>query len=105
MSSNLLYNFNDKLSFNAAVALQDDSKAKLYTAKPVTPYVVPDRNNETVVNVKGFVDLGIGANYKINNKFAVFAKANNLLNNTSNGRFLYYQPIGLNVFGGLTYSF
>ncbi|HWW42427.1 TonB-dependent receptor [Pedobacter sp.] len=105
VSSNLLYNFNDKLSFNAAVAIQDDSKAKIYTAQPAVPYVIPDRDIESTVNVKGFVDLDVGAGYKINNKFSVFAKANNLLNNTTNGRFLYYQPIGVNVFGGLTYSF
>lgn len=105
VSSNLLFNFNDQLSFNAAVAIQDDSKAKLYNAQPVTPYVVPNKNIESTVNVKGFVDFGLGAAYKINNKFSVFANANNLFNNTSNGRFLYYQPIGVNVFGGLTYSF
>lgn len=104
VSSNLLYNFNDKLSFNAAVALQNDSKAKLYTAQPDAPYVIPNRANESVLNVKGFVDFGVGAAYKINNKFSVFVKANNLLNNT-NGRFLYYQPVGVNAFGGLTYSF
>ncbi|MEJ5963488.1 hypothetical protein [Pedobacter immunditicola] len=104
VSSNLLYNINDKLSFNAAVALQDDSKAKLYNAAPSSPYVVPNTDIERVVNIKGFVDLGIGASYKINNKFSVFANANNLLNN-KNGRFLYYQAIGFNGFGGLTYSF
>ncbi|MET3115427.1 hypothetical protein AAKU52_003176 [Pedobacter sp. CG_S7] len=104
VSSNLLFNFNDKLSFDAAIAIQDDTKAKLYLAQPDAPYVVPNPDNERVVNVKGFVDLGIGAAYKINNQFSVFAKANNLLN-TNNGRFLYYQAIGFNGFGGLTYSF
>ncbi len=104
ISSNALYNVNDKLSFNAAVAIQGDSKAKVYLAAPAAPYVLPDYNNESVVNVKGFVDLGFGAAYKINNQFSVFAKANNLLN-TKNGRYLYYQTIGFNAFGGLTYSF
>lgn len=105
VSSNLLYNITDKLNFNAAVAIQGESKAKIYSAQPAVPYVIPDRSIEQVVNMKGFVDLGIGAGYKINKQFSVFAKANNLLNNTTNGRFLYYQPIGINIFGGLTYSF
>jgi hypothetical protein len=104
ISSNALYNVNDKLSFNAAVAIQGDSKAKLYTAEPASPYVVPNHDIEAPVNIKGFVDLGFGAAYKINNQFSVFAKANNLLN-TKNGRYLYYQTIGFNGFGGLTYSF
>jgi hypothetical protein len=104
VSSNLLYNFNKKLSFNAAVAMQGDSKAKLYTAQPANPYLVPNRDIESIVSVKGFVDLGLGASYKINNKFSAFLKANNLLNKEYS-RYLYYQAIGVNVFGGVTYSF
>ena len=104
LSSNLLYNFNKKLNFTAAVAIQGESKAKLYTAQPATPYLIPDPSIETTVNVKGFVDLGLGAGYKINDKFSAFIRANNLLN-TENTRYLYYQAIGVSVFGGLTYSF
>ena len=104
INSNLLYNVNDKLSFNAAVVLQDDSKAKLYTAQPASPYLVPNRDIESVVNVKGFVDFSLGAGYKINKQFSAFVKANNILDN-NNGRYLYYQAIGFNGFGGITYSF
>lgn len=104
ISSNLLYNVTKKISFNAAVSIQEDSKAKVYTAAPAFPYSIPDKSIETIVNVKGFVDLGIGADYQINKQFSVFAKANNLLNSKYN-RFLYYPVIGLNVFGGVSYSF
>jgi len=104
LNSNLFYNVNDKLSFNAAVILQDDSKAKLYSAQPASPYTIPNRDTESVVNVKGFVDFSLGAGYKINKQFSAFVKANNILDN-NNGRFLYYQAIGFNGFGGLTYSF
>lgn len=104
ISSDLSYIFNKKLTLNAAVAIQDDSEAKLYTAAPASPYYTPDPTKETVVTVKGFVDLGVGASYKINNKFSAFARANNLLN-TKYSKYLYYQTIGTNIFGGLTYSF
>ncbi|MFD2288564.1 hypothetical protein GJU39_18255 [Pedobacter petrophilus] len=106
VSSNFLYTYNKKLSFNAAVVIQDDVKAKVNVQTPVNPlqYLVPNTGIERIETVKGFVDLGIGADYRINNKFSVFAKANNLLNSKYN-RFLYYQVNGLNVFGGLTYSF
>jgi len=106
VSSNFLYTYNKKLSFNAAVVIQDDVKAKVNVQAPVNPlqYLVPNTGIERIETVKGFVDLGIGADYRINNKFSVFAKANNLLNSKYN-RFLYYQVNGLNVFGGLTYSF
>ena len=106
VSSNFVYTFNKKLSFNAGVVVQDDVKAKLYLSAPVNPlqYVVPNTSIEEIVTVKGYVDLGIGADYKINNKFSVFAKANNLLN-TNYSRYLYYQVNGFNIFGGLSYSF
>ncbi|GGI25118.1 TonB-dependent receptor [Pedobacter mendelii] len=106
VSSNFVYTYNKKLSFNAAVVIQDDIKAKLYTAAPVNPlqYVVPNTSIESIVTVKGFVDLGVGADYRINNKFSVFAKANNILN-TNYSKYLFYQVNGFNIFGGLTYSF
>jgi len=106
VSSNFIYTYNKKLSFNAAVVIQDDVKAKVNVQAPVNPlqYLVPNTGIERIETVKGFVDLGIGADYRINSKFSVFAKANNLLNSKYN-RFLYYQVNGLNVFGGLTYSF
>ncbi|NII83997.1 MULTISPECIES: TonB-dependent receptor [unclassified Pedobacter] len=106
VSSNLVYTYNKKLSFNAGVVIQDDVKAKVNIANPVNPsqYVIPNPSIESIVTVKGFVDLGLGADYRINKKFSVFAKANNILN-TNYSRYLYYQVNGFNIFGGLTYSF
>ncbi len=106
VSSNFMYTFNKKLSFNAGVVIQDDVKAKVYTGAPVpaSQYVIPNPGIELIEAVKGYVDLGLGADYRINKKFSVFAKANNILNNNYS-RYLYYQANGFNIFGGLTYSF
>jgi hypothetical protein len=106
VSSNFVYTYNKKLSFNAGVVIQDDIKAKVYTGAPVpaSQYIVPNTNIELIETVKGYVDLGLGADYRINKKFSVFAKANNILN-TNYSRYLYYQVNGFNIFGGLTYSF
>lgn len=104
LTSNLLLNITDQLSFNAAAYMQGESKAKIYTAQPANPYLLPDPSIENIVTMKGFVDLGIGADYKINKQFGAFLKVNNLLN-TNNSRFLYYNNIGLNVFGGISYAF
>ncbi|QNN40597.1 porin family protein [Pedobacter roseus] len=106
VSSNFVYTYNKKLSFNAAVVIQDDVKAKVYTGAPVpaSQYVIPNTNIELIETVKGYVDLGLGTEYRINNKFSVFAKANNILNKNYS-RYLYYQANGFNIFGGLTYSF
>lgn len=106
ISSNFIYTYNKKLSFNAGVVIQDDIKAKVNIANPVNPaqYLIPNPLIEEIKTVKGYVDLGLGADYRINKKFSVFAKANNILN-TNYSRYLYYQVNGFNIFGGLTYSF
>lgn len=108
VSSNFLFNVNKKLSFNANVAIQDDSKAKVYSANPMLTGgkypLIPDPSIENVVNLKGFVDLGIGADYKINKQFSAFVKTTNLLN-TNYSKYLYYRVNGISVYGGLSYSF
>ena len=104
VSSNFLFNFNKKLSFNANVAIQDDSKAKVYSANPDRYLLLPNPAIESVVNLKGFVDLGIGADYKINKQFSAFVKTTNLLN-TNYSKYLYYRVNGISVYGGLSYSF
>lgn len=104
VSSDLMYAVTKQITLNAAAAIQGDSKAKVYTAAPANPYLIPDLANENIVNVKGFIDLGVGATYKINNKFSAFARVNNLLNNKYS-KYLYYEAIGLSIFGGVAYSF
>lgn len=109
IGSNLRYNIDKKISFNANVVVQDDSKAKVYLVDPIpstSSYYppTPDLAKEKVVNIKGFVDLGVGADYKINSKFSAFVKINNLLN-TNYSKYLYYRVNGLNAYAGLTYSF
>ncbi|WP_225869618.1 TonB-dependent receptor [Pedobacter psychroterrae] len=104
LTSDLRLNITESFGLNASVAIQSDSRAKVYLAAPDNPYLIPKREDETLVSVKGFVDLGAGASYKINNKFAAFARINNLLN-TSYSKYLYYEMIGMNIFGGISYSF
>lgn len=104
LGSDLRLNITESLSLNASVAIQSDSRAKVYLAAPSNPYLTPNLEDESVVSVKGFVDLGGGASYKINNKFSAFARINNLLN-TSYSKYLYYEMIGMNIFGGISYSF
>ncbi len=107
IQSNLLYHIDKKWSINASLYAQDDVKAKVYIANPLVHGfypALPDETGEHMVNVKGFMELGAGAQYKINNKFGAFVQANNLLN-TKYSRFLHYQMYGMNVYGGISYSF
>ncbi|MGI4864262.1 MAG: hypothetical protein ACRYFZ_10100 [Janthinobacterium lividum] len=50
------------------------------------------------------VDLSLRGDYRITPKFSIFAQGNNLANRHYQ-RYLNYQSQGINVIGGLTYSF
>lgn len=59
---------------------------------------------QTPVLLNSFADLSGGVDYRINTKFTVFAKVNNILD-THNQLWLYYPEYGFNIFGGVGYSF
>lgn len=102
-SSDLVYTYDRKFSFSASVYMQGDGKAKTYTSAPSVPYI-SNPLIEVTSRVKGFVDLGVGAQYKINHQFGAFAKINNLFNQNYS-KYLNYPNNGFNVFGGISYSF
>ena len=64
-----------------------------------------DINNvATVVPVKSYLDLSGGAEYAIKNKLGVYVRVNNLFS-TKYQQYIYYPSYGLNILGGLNYSF
>lgn len=102
LTSNLKYQVTKDFTFEASLYTQGDTKAKTYTHSNLEyANSVPI---EKINTVKGFVDLGVGASYQINTKFGAFLRVNNLLN-TKYSQYLYYPNVGLNVFGGVSYSF
>jgi hypothetical protein len=104
LNSNLVYNISEKLSLNASTIIQGVSRAKIFLTDPKLNTLTSSTDQHKIVSVKGFVDLGAGADYKLNKKFGAFVRANNLLN-TNNNRFLFYPLNGFNMFGGFSYSF
>ena len=54
--------------------------------------------------LKGFIDLSVGAEYKVHNKIGVYLRANNLTGQPYQ-RYLYYPKMGLTLLGGANYSF
>ena len=102
-SSDLVYTYDRKFSFTASVYMQGDGKAKVYTAAPTVPYT-SNPLIEITSKVKGYVDLGVGSQYKINHQFGAFVKINNLFNQNYS-KYLNYPSNGFNVFGGVSYSF
>lgn len=57
-----------------------------------------------VIDLKTIADLQLKADYKISNRFAVFAEGNNLVNG-ANLRWLNYPVRGIQVRGGVSFKF
>lgn len=92
--SNAKAQMSQKLFLDAEVLFQGPSYGRVTgPADEITRY-----------QLDGFLDLSAGAEYRVNNKIGVYLRANNLLGQ-SYQQYLHYSKLGLNVFGGLNYSF
>ena len=96
VTSNARAQINQKLSIDGELFFQGETFARTMSAS------LPSM--EQAVKIKSFMDISAGAGYQVNKKIGVFLRANNLLGN-SYQKYLYYTRLGLNIFGGLNYSF
>jgi len=94
------YNVFDKLLLGASVYYYAPNYGTSYqvSPNPGIPVKAQDRQTDAVI------DLNLRADYRITPKFSIFAMGNNLANRHYQ-RYLNYQSQGINVIGGVTYSF
>ncbi|MES2872274.1 MAG: TonB-dependent receptor [Bacteroidota bacterium] len=95
LTTNARFDLNEKVIIDGELLFQGETSAR-------TPGSFTDPVN--IVKIKSFMDISAGAEYRVNNKIGVFLRANNLLGK-SYQKYLYYSRLGLNLFGGLNYSF
>ncbi|QCR21854.1 TonB-dependent receptor [Pontibacter sp. SGAir0037] len=88
------YNFYDKILFNSELYYIGSSFGKIYQADGTSVL----RETDTIV------DLNLKADYRFTSRFTLFLMANNLLGQKYE-RFVNYPNKGLNLIGGVTYSF
>ncbi len=93
--SNARLSLKKKFILDAELVLNGDSNGLTYDQPSLT---------RKVITVASYVDLSVGAEYEIKQKIGVFLRANNLFGNEYQ-RYLYYPNLGLNILGGLNYSF
>jgi len=63
-----------------------------------------DASSSRIVTLESFVDLNVNAGYRFNDQLSIFAKGNNLLND-SYQRWSNYPVLGIQVLAGATYKF
>lgn len=94
------YNASDKLLLGASFYYYSANYGTSYQVGYNPGVFVRERDRQT----NAVIDLSLRADYRITPKFSVFAMGNNLTGRRYQ-RYLNYQSQGLNVVGGLTYSF
>ena len=92
---NAVYQLNEALSINAAFCYQGGRWAK---TRPTLGEAAKS------IELKDAFDLGLGAEYKLKERFSVFVKAENLLNQKY-PYYLDYPVMGIEAFAGLKLAF
>ncbi len=98
LSSNARINISEKVFLEGEILFHGISSAKTYD------FATHNIDDYIVKNLPAFADLSVAAEYRINRQFGISVRANNLFG-TSYERYLYYPRLGLNVIGGINYSF
>lgn len=91
---NLGYNMGDKFLWKASVYTMNKRESGIEVAP----------NTITTKQLKGFVDMNIGLDYRYTKNISLFVYLNNLTNNQYQ-RWVNLPVYGFNVMGGLTVSF
>lgn len=92
--SNARFTINKKITIDGEIVVNDKTSALIYSGSQ-TP---------EIVKIKSYVDFSAGAEYLYKEKGGIFLRVNNIFGNKYE-RYLYYPKVGLNVIGGLNYSF
>ncbi len=93
--SNARAQVNQKLFLDTELLFQGETFARVNTTAG---------SGFSSSTLKGFIDLSVGAEYKVHNKIGVYLRANNLTGQPYQ-RYLYYPKMGLTLLGGANYSF
>jgi len=99
LAANARFNLSDRLYIDAEALFQSLSYAQEHwtpsSGIPIGPYRK---------EIPSFFDLSAGAEFKATDRLGLFAKATNIFNNEYQ-TYLYYPKLGLNLIGGLNFSF
>ncbi len=108
VSANTRINISEKLYINGELLFNGLTYGKVYdaplTTTPDEPGLFAQDLTGRRVSIPAFADIGAGAEYRVNNQIGIYIRANNLLGNDYE-RYLYYPRLGLNVIGGINFSF
>ncbi|WP_257669008.1 hypothetical protein [Parapedobacter tibetensis] len=102
IAANTRINISDKVYVDGELLFQGQTYGRVYDY-PVDP-MSPTMPTSRKVTIPTFVDISAGAEYRATKQIGVYIRLNNMLG-TAYERYLFYPRLGLNVIGGVNFSF
>ena len=107
MAANARFNISDKLYIDAELLFNGQTYGRVGNADiGLAGYSYSDigTSGARKVTIPSFVDLSAGAEYRATDRIGVYVRLNNMLGSDYE-RYLFYPRLGLNVIGGVNFSF
>lgn len=107
LAANARFNISDKLYVDAELLFNGQTYGRIGNPAVGLPgYAYSDIGNTGArkVTIPSFADLSAGAEYRATDRIGVYVRLNNMLGSDYE-RYLFYPRLGLNVIGGVNFSF
>lgn len=107
LSANARFNISDKLYIDGELLFQGQTYGLVQDpAINLSGYAFTEvgESGARKTTVPSFADLSAGAEYRATDRIGIYVRLNNMLG-TNYERYLFYPRLGLNVIGGVNFSF
>lgn len=107
LAANARFNISDKLYVDGELLFQGQTYGLVNdVAVGLGDYAITEIGDAGArkVTIPSFADLSAGAEYRATDRIGIYVRLNNMLGNNYE-RYLFYPRLGLNVIGGINFSF
>ncbi|MGK6353062.1 hypothetical protein [Parapedobacter sp. DT-150] len=107
LSANARFNISDKLYIDGELLFQGQTYGLVRDENvDLGTYAITEMGDTGArkTTIPSFADLSAGAEYRATDRIGIYVRLNNMLG-TNYERYLFYPRLGLNVIGGVNFSF
>lgn len=107
LAANARFNISDKLYVDGELLFQGPTYGLIQDANiDLSGYAMTEVGTTGMrkTTIPSFADLSAGAEYRATDRIGIYVRLNNMLG-TNYERYLFYPRLGLNVIGGINFSF
>jgi len=107
LAANARFNISDKLYVDGEILIQGQTYGLVQdTNVDLSGYAITELGNSGArkTTIPSFADLSAGAEYRATDRIGIYVRLNNMLG-ANYERYLFYPRLGLNVIGGVNFSF